>query len=118
MKQAIIKLLIFLYPPPWRQRYGDEYRTLLEEMPFTWGTGLDSVRGAVDAHLHPEWANFGRWPMNQKRSFRVAGNGALLSALLLILGFFSANRIPEGDAEFLLLLAPIALLPIVVALDF
>ncbi len=116
MKQAIIKLLIFLYPPLWRQRYGEEYRMLLEEMPFTWGTGLDSVRGAVDAHLHPEWTNLGRWPMNQKRSFRIAGNGALLSALLLILGFLSAGRIPESEAEFLLLLAPIALLPIVVVL--
>ena len=34
--------------------------------------------------------------MNQKRSFRIAGNGALLSALLLILGLLSASRIPEG----------------------
>jgi len=116
MKQTLIKLLILLYPPEWRQRYGAEYQTLLEEMPFTLRIALDSVCGAVDAHLHPEWLNFGRWPMNQKRSFRIAGNGALLSALLLISGLLSASWIPEGNAEFLLLLAPITLLPVVVVL--
>jgi len=116
MKHTSIKLLLLLYPPVWRQRYGAEYRALLEEMPFTPRTVLDSMWGALDAHLHPEWLNFGRWPMNQKRSFRIAGNGALLSALLLISGLLSASRIPEGDAEFLLLLAPITLLPVVVML--
>ena len=117
MKQAIIKLLLLLYPPAWRQRYGEEYRALLEEMPLTLSTGLDSIRGALDAQLHPEWINAGRWPMNnKKRSFRIAGNGAFLSASLLIAGVLSSSRIPEGDAEFLLLLAPIALLPIVIIL--
>ena len=53
---------------------------------------------------------------NKKRSFRIAGNGAFLSASLLIAGVLSASRIPESDAEFLLLLAPIALLPIVIIL--
>lgn len=116
MKQPIIKLLLLLYPPAWRQRYGEEYRALLEEMPFTFGAGLDSIQGALDAHLHPEWIKLGRWPMNQKRSFRIAGNAAFLSALLLIAGVLSASHIPEGDAEFLLLLTPIALLPIVIVL--
>lgn len=116
MKSTLIKLLILLYPHAWRQRYGAEYRALLEDMPLTSRMGFDSLRGALDAHLHPEWTNFRRWPMNQKRSFRIAGNGAILSALLLVLGMLNAGRIPEADAEFLLLLAPIALLPIVVVL--
>ena len=117
MKHAIIKLLLLLYPSAWRQRYGEEYRALLEEMPFTLGIALDSLQGALDAHLHPEWIKSGRWPMhNKKRSFRIAANAAFLSALLLIAGVLSASRIPESDAEFLLLLAPIALLPIVIIL--
>jgi hypothetical protein len=116
MKAALIKLLILLYPHAWRQRYGAEYCALLEDMPLTWRMGFDSLRGALDARLHPQWTTFGRWPMKQKRSFRIAGNGAILSALLLVLGMLNAGRITDVEAEFLLLLAPVALLPIVVVL--
>ena len=116
MKPIIVKLLLLLYPTAWRERYGEEFGALLEDTPLTWHTGFDCLRGALDARLHPEWTIFEGWPMNQKRSFRIAGNGAILSALLLVSGMLHAERSPEADAEFLLLLAPIALLPIVVVL--
>lgn len=114
MKSTLIKLLILLYPHAWRQRYGAEYRALLEDMPLTWRMGFDSLRGALDAHLHPEWINFRRWPMNQKRSFRIAAGSALLSALVLSLSVLNISRL--ADAEFLLLLAPVTLLPLVLVL--
>jgi hypothetical protein len=118
MKRYILKFLLWLYPSAWRQRYGAEYLTLLEETAFTWGNCFDSLRGAVDVFLHPEWTVPGRTPMNQKRIFRFASSGALLSALLLVAGITSVSRLPEDAAEFLLLLSPVTLLPMVIALHF
>jgi hypothetical protein len=42
-----------LYPRAWRARYEDEFVALLEAAPTTRADGLDIVRGALDAHLHP-----------------------------------------------------------------
>jgi hypothetical protein len=46
--------LIRLYPRPWRDRYEEEFLALLEERPPTMGDLLDTVRGALDAHLNPQ----------------------------------------------------------------
>lgn len=46
--------LIGLYPRRWRERYGDEFADLLEGRPASWSDRLDLLRGAVDAHRHPE----------------------------------------------------------------
>jgi hypothetical protein len=43
-----------LYPRPWRDRYGAELEALLETERVGFRTGLDLLRGAVDAHLHPD----------------------------------------------------------------
>ena len=45
--------LVRLYPQAWRERYGDEFAALLEERPPTRSDVLDTLRGALDAHLHP-----------------------------------------------------------------
>jgi hypothetical protein len=42
-----------LYPRAWRERYGDELEALLETGRMSFATRLDLVRGAIDAHLHP-----------------------------------------------------------------
>jgi len=57
------RLLIRLYPRAWRRRYGSEVLV-------HYGCGrlgvrdtLDLLGGALDAHLHPQWARRGRtWP--------------------------------------------------------
>lgn len=116
MKQFWLKLLLQLYPQAWRERYGAEYLALLKETDLRWHDYLDSLSGAVDAHLHPEWVDARRFPMKQKRAFQIAGNGALLSALLLIVGLLNSNRLQESAVEFLILLAPVTLLPMVVVL--
>ncbi len=116
MKQFWLKLLLQLYPQAWRERYGEEYLALLQESDLRWYDYLDSLLGAVDAHLHPEWMNNGRSSMNQRRSLRIAGNGALLSALLLVVGMLNSSRLSESAVEFLLLLAPVTLLPMVIVL--
>jgi hypothetical protein len=45
--------LIALYPAAWRRRYGDELESLLEQGGLGVRDRLDLIRGAVDAHLHP-----------------------------------------------------------------
>jgi hypothetical protein len=46
--------LLALYPKAWRDRYGDELVAVLELRPLTARDRLDLLRGAFDAHLHPE----------------------------------------------------------------
>lgn len=43
-----------LYPRAWRDRYGAELDALLEDHPPSLGDRLDLIRGAFDAHRHPE----------------------------------------------------------------
>jgi hypothetical protein len=43
--------LLRLYPPAWRERYGDEFAALLELAPLSLWTVLDMVLGALDARL-------------------------------------------------------------------
>jgi hypothetical protein len=42
--------LVYLYPRAWRQRYGDEFRAVLEQQTLTATDVIDIVRGAFDAH--------------------------------------------------------------------
>ena len=54
-----MKGLLKLYPPRWRQRYGDELLRLLDDLrPMSWrasiSVGIDLFRGAIDAHLSME----------------------------------------------------------------
>lgn len=46
--------LLNLYPYRWRQRYAEEIGALLDDGQLSVATVLDVVRGAFDAHLHPE----------------------------------------------------------------
>lgn len=46
--------LVRLYPRRWRDRYEEEFLALLSERPPTMGDRLDTVRGAIDAHLNPQ----------------------------------------------------------------
>jgi hypothetical protein len=48
--------LLGLYPRRWRQRYGAEMTEILEHERLTAQFVIDLVRGAIDAHLHPELA--------------------------------------------------------------
>jgi hypothetical protein len=46
--------LLRLYPRAWRSRYESEVRALLESRTIGTSGRIDLVRGALDAHLHPE----------------------------------------------------------------
>jgi DnaJ family protein C protein 28 len=45
--------LLRLYPSAWRERYGEEYLALLEQLPASPRVVADALLGAADAHLHP-----------------------------------------------------------------
>lgn len=47
------KLLLHLYPRTWRRWYGDEFLALMEDVPVSPRMIVDTVRGALDAHLQP-----------------------------------------------------------------
>ena len=49
----IPKLLLSLYPRNFRDRYEEEVLEVLASHPFSFGEGLDLLRGALDAYLHP-----------------------------------------------------------------
>ena len=51
MTMVLIRLLVRLYPRPWRERYGDEYAALLVEHGLGPRTVVDVLAGAVDARL-------------------------------------------------------------------
>jgi hypothetical protein len=46
--------LLRLYPSRWRQRYEEEVGALVNDDPLSLGAILDLLRGAFDAHIHPE----------------------------------------------------------------
>jgi hypothetical protein len=46
--------LLRLYPQRWRQRYEEEVGALVDDEPLSVGTVFDLLRGAFDAHAHPE----------------------------------------------------------------
>jgi hypothetical protein len=48
--------LLALYPQNWRRRYGEEIAYMLREKRLSVSLVVDLVRGASDAHLHPELA--------------------------------------------------------------
>ncbi|HEX6121968.1 MAG TPA: hypothetical protein VFY89_02355 [Ktedonobacterales bacterium] len=46
--------LVRLYPRAWRERYGEEFRTVLAEERLSACVVVDVALGALDARLHPE----------------------------------------------------------------
>ena len=46
-------MLTRLYPPDWRERYGEEFAAMLEMGPGDLGTVADSVWSALREHVNP-----------------------------------------------------------------
>lgn len=49
-----MSVLLRLYPRAWRERYGEELEDLVAQRPLDLPATFDLVRGALDAHRHPE----------------------------------------------------------------
>ena len=52
MKRNMTACLLRLYPARWKQRYGEEFAALLEDHPFSIGTILNVLWGALEAMMN------------------------------------------------------------------
>jgi hypothetical protein len=105
-----------LYPRAWRDRYGAELEGLVASRPLGMRGAVDLLRGAFDAHLHPELADpaaavearVGLAAVSPERyeDLRVArrfGRAAWLGAVLWIAGWVIAANGPivmDGDGGY------------------
>jgi hypothetical protein len=117
-----VNRLLRLYPQSWRSRYEDELVELLELRPPTVRDRVDLVRGAVDAHLHPQVVTpEGRAPLAEedrlpRRLGIAAVGGAALWAIAFavsLLGpvhYDGSGAYRDGSAAFPFLLGAIGLL--------
>jgi len=53
MTPRFARMLTRLYPPAWRERYGEEFEAMLEMGPGDLGTVADSVWSALREHVIP-----------------------------------------------------------------
>jgi len=53
MNPALARLLTRLYPPAWRERYGEEFQALLEMGPSDLSTFANSIWSALREHIVP-----------------------------------------------------------------
>lgn len=79
--------LVRLYPYAWRARYEAEFHELIAERPASLVERFDIVRGALDAHLHPQVRRPGTlslapMPEEDYRLARRLGLAALVGGML------------------------------------
>jgi len=80
-----MKRLLALYPRAWRRRYGAEFAALLDEQGVSPGVLLDTVLGAIDAHLDPQVADDGETSV-RRRMKDVVMNGLTSRRVLMAIG--------------------------------
>ncbi len=103
--------LLRLYPRPWRERYEDEFRELLDARPASLADRVDIIRGALDARLHPQLA---RGVPDRAGLGTLAGFGFLVAAVLLAangpLQYDEYGSYRDGSPAILPFLAAVGLL--------
>jgi hypothetical protein len=106
--------LVRLYPRAWQARYGEELEALAAARPLGLGGALDLLRGALDAHRHPELVDptvvaatvpepVSRQRYEDLRVARRLGLGAFVGAVLLAIGTAVALNGPvvfDGDGAY------------------
>jgi hypothetical protein len=115
----VIGLLLAMYPAPWRRRYGEEFRAVLESRPLGPFDVADVLLGALDARLSPT-----RLPSSTHGGhvvlLRIGGVGAVLGGIAWFLGIaVSSGLAGEGGRPWvgLMLLGTIGLLVALVGLS-
>ena len=102
--------LVRLYPAAWRERYEDEFLALLAERPPTFADLLDTVRGAVDAHLNPQvQGEPSPW------THRIPGTIALIAGAMWTAAFLAFVLWPDG-AWAVFALIPVSLILMLLSL--
>ncbi len=65
--------IVRLYPRAWRDRYEGEFLALLADRPPSAADVVDAARGAVDAHLHPQFNEPQPWTHRLPGLFALGG---------------------------------------------
>jgi hypothetical protein len=111
-------LLIRCYPAVWRERYGDEFASILDERPLGPFDVADILLGALDARLRMRNRRAG---LTERKGFnmslRIGGIAAILGATALAAAWFLGSGLVEVDdtLTWLFLLAGLAFLLVGVA---
>jgi hypothetical protein len=87
----VIGLLLALYPAPWRRRYGEEFRAVLESRPIGPFDVADVVLGALDARLALRLADRSSPNGGHLAMLRLGGLGAAIGGATWIVGWFGAS---------------------------
>jgi hypothetical protein len=91
-------LLIRCYPAVWRERYGDEFASLLDERPLGPFDVADILLGALDARLRMRGRRAG---LPERKGFtmslRIGGIAAILGAVALATAWFLAYGLVDVD---------------------
>jgi hypothetical protein len=117
--RPMINLLLRLYPPRWRARYGDEFAAVLEERPLGPFDVADVLLGALDAHLHLR--GLGAASQHAKgfaMSLRIGGYAAIVGGVLWLVALTgnAINAGAESGAEVIGLVIVAATISTLVAL--
>jgi drug/metabolite transporter (DMT)-like permease len=112
-----MRLLVRLYPQPWRERYGDELAALLEDRPPGPFDVADLALGALDAHLHLRGlGNRSKHRKGIPMSLRLAGWAAVIGGALWALFFILVGNAYANGADYGLAWIPLALVAALVSL--
>jgi uncharacterized membrane protein len=88
---SIQKLLLCLYPRVWRARYEDEFLVVLSSRPLSLPEGIDIIRGAFDAHLHPRLGTTEMSSPEKMRRMYALLRGSLLTIFCAYIAFILAG---------------------------
>jgi hypothetical protein len=87
----IYKVLLRLYPRVWRARYEEEMFAVLASRPLSLFEGIDVLRGAFDAHLHPCLGTADLSLAQRGRRMRSSLRCSLLTIFCAYVGFLLAG---------------------------
>ena len=80
-RRGMHEVIVACYPRAWRERYEGELTELLSRERWSPRVAFDLLRGALDAHLHPQFGE--RGPSRVRRAIGVA----LLAVALVAAGY-------------------------------
>ena len=102
----MIGLLLAMYPARWRQRYGEEFRAVLESRPLGPFDFADVLIGALDARLTRfRFAGTAGIDGGPLMMLRIGGFGAIAGGTLWFLGLAAASQPGGDDTAWLALVA-------------
>jgi hypothetical protein len=102
----VIGLLLAINPARWRQRYGEEFRAVLESRPLGPFDVADVLIGAIDARLVPRrHIDSARLDGGHDVMLRIGGLGAVAGGVLLFVGIAAASSLGGSDTPWIVMAA-------------